>query len=358
MKTKKISLFWIILLAITVLFFIFVEVGKFFLRDLLEEYEDSQYKYVAEDFFQSNFLFGDGSTFAQMFEDQISEFETQTRAAAYFEELTSGKDFTMQSVSTGLDDHIQYTVRLGDTRFASFSIVKTGEKTKHGFDLYTLSDLRLDDALLTGCSVRVPAQYKVCINGNTATKDYCNGDRIETASQEFMPDGTDGVIYTTYTFERLCGEPQLSVKDTAGREAPLAFEEKEDVYISGLIYDDVLAAEYSEYVMAAAKAYAAYMQNDTSFAQIKKYFDPESALYTNIRTAETGWVIDHNSYTFEDVSTSEFYAYSEDVFSCRVTLTHVLKYRGLNDYRDYMDMTFYLRRVDGTYLIYNTSNNQ
>lgn len=358
MKTKKISLFWTILLAVTVLVFILVEVGKFFLRDVLEEYEDSQYKYVAEDFFQSNFVSGDGASLAQLFEDQISKFETQTRAAAYFTELTSGKEFTMLSVSTGLNDHIQYIVRLGDTRFASFLIVKSGEKTEHGFDLYSLSDLKLDAALLHSYSIRIPASYTVSVNGIEASEEYCEGDRIETDSVKFMPEGTEGVVYTTYTFENLCGVPLFAVKNAAGNEAQIVLEEKEDVYVAGLIYDDALAANYGEYVAAAAKAYATYMQNDTSFAQIKKYFDPESALYTNIRTAETGWVIDHNSYSFEDVTVSEFYAYSENVFSCRVTLTQVLKYTGLKDYRDYMDMTFYLRLVDGTYLIYNTFNNK
>jgi len=79
-------------------------------------------------------------------------------------------------------------------------------------------------------------------------------------------------------------------------------------------------------------------------------------LYVNLRTSETYFVIDHSSYAFEDVKTSEFYAYDENTFSCRVSFTHVLKRYGSKDYRDYIDMTLYLHRIGDTYRIYDRYN--
>lgn len=68
------------------------------------------------------------------------------------------------------------------------------------------------------------------------------------------------------------------------------------------------------------------------------------------------FVIDHNGYRFDDVFVGEFYGYSDDVFSCRVSFTHVLT-AGAQEYKDYFDSTIFFRRVDGTFKICGMINN-
>ena len=241
--------------------------------------------------------------------------------------------------------------------FASFALQKSGEITEHGFALYELSDATLNTTMLFSRSIELPLGYSLKVNGIEADIKYCLQDRIETDSKAFMPEGVDGILYTTYSFDLLCAEPNFEVTAPNGSVCEVTRGE-DGVYRANIVYDDALKAEFSEHVIAATEAYACYLQKDASFWKVGNYLDPTSKLYENIRTSPNWMVISHNSYAFEDAETSEFFAYSDDVFSCRVTLTHVLKYKGLNDYRDYIDITWYLRKVDGKYLIYNSFNHQ
>ena len=358
MKKIKISPFYIVLLVFIALVLIATEIGKDKLRDLLAEYEGAQYKYVAEELLETKLRAGDGEALADFFADSFSEYETKENAAAYLSSLTEGKELSLQSLSSGLDDTVLYTVKCDGKKFATLELKKSGETTKHGIELYALDSVSLNPKLLGSYSVQLPKNYLLTVNGAPADAKYALGDDVPTASQDFMTEGVSGIVYTTYTFDRLCAAPTFTVRDADGRESAVRYDGDKDVYVADILYDDALASEYADYSIEAAKAYATYMQNDASFAQIKKYFDPSSELYGNLRTSQTMWVIDHNSYEFKDVEASEFYAYSDEVFSCRVKLTHVLKYRGLKDYNDYVDMTFYFRLVDGKYLIYNSFNNK
>ena len=356
MKSRKFPAFYICLLILILAVIILTEFGKFVLKDVLKEYEDSQPKYVAEDFLKSNFSGSVGKACAKLFAAQVSEYETEESIAAYFDEITAGKEFSLQSVSTGIGTDLQYVVKCDNKKFATFSVVKSGETTAHGFDLYRLSAPLLNEKLLSTFSIQIPVGYSLTVNGLTADEKYCLGDRIETESQAFMPDGVDGVLYTTYAFSKLCSVPYFEV--TAPNGAVCEITQSEDgVYLADIVYDQTLADAYADYVIEATKAYACYLQKDAAFSKVSKYMDPSSQLYANIKSSPNWMVIDHKSYAFEDIQTSEFYAYSDDVFSCRVTLTHVLKYPGLEDYRDALDITWYLRNVNGQYLIYNSFTN-
>lgn len=115
-------------------------------------------------------------------------------------------------------------------------------------------------------------------------------------------------------------------------------------------------AEHKDYVLKAAEEYSKYMENDSWWGGISQYFDPSSEIYESARTSLTMFVIDHNGYRFDDVFVGEFYGYSDDVFSCRVSFTHVLT-AGAQEYKDYFDSTIFFRRVDGTFKICGMINN-
>lgn len=358
MKKIKISPFYIVLLVFISLVLIATEFGKGALRDLLSEYENAQYKYVAEELLETKLRSGDGEALADFFADSFSEYESKENKAEYLHSLTDGMPIELQSLSSGLDDAVLYAVKCDKKRIATLELKKSGDTTEHGIELYALNTANLNPKLLGSFSIQIPKGYLLSVNGISADEKYCLGDDVPTASQNFMPEEVNGIIYTTYTFDRMCAAPVFSVQNAVGRDSAVRYDADKGVYTADIIYDDALAEIHTDYAIEAAKAYAAYMQNDAYFGQIKKYFDPSSELYNNLRTSQTMWVIDHNSYEFKDVEASEFYSYSDDVFSCRVKLTHVLKYRGLNDYNDYMDMTFYFRLVGDKYLIYNSFNNK
>lgn len=356
MKAKKIPVFYIFLLVLVVLTLIITECGKSYLTDVLEEYENSQYKYVAEEVLESYFNSGDREALYKLFDSQISEMETPERVKAYFDELTDGKAFSLQSISTGLDKKIEYVVKCDDKRFATLTLDKSGEKTEKGFDLYELKSAKLNEKLFVSRSVLIPMGFSVKVNGIDAGVEYTKGDIITTALGDEIPGNLVGIEYITYSFDNLLSEPLFEVYSPLGNPAEVTLLES-GIYCAEMVFDETISPELAEYVIEATKAYACYLQKDAVFGKVAKYLDTSSKLYQSIRTSPNWMVIDHNSYDFEDAAVSEYYRYNDNAFACRVTLTHVLKYRGLQDYRDYIDITWYLTESDGKYLIYDSFNN-
>ena len=356
MKAKRFPVFYIFLLVLVVLTLILTECGKSYLRDVLKEYEDSQYKYVAEEILESHFNSGDVAALYQLFDSQISEMETPEGVAEYFARLTGEGGFSLQSTSTGLDEKIEYAVKCDGKRFATLTLDKSGAKTENGFALYELKDAKLNEKLFITRTVIIPVGYSLTVNGMAADEKYSGGDVITSALGDDLPGDLLGISYTTYTFENLLSEPIFTVTSPLGTSSPVTLLEG-GVYFANVVFDTQIPTDLAEYVIDATEAYACYLQKDAVFGKVAKYLDPDTELYNSIRTSPNWMVISHNSYSFEDAEVTEYYEYNDVSFACRVTLTHVLKYKGLADYRDYIDITWYLTKKDGKYLIYDSFNN-
>lgn len=356
MKTKRFPLFYIFLLLLVVIVLIGTEIGKSYLTKVLTAYEDSQYKYVAEDFLDTHFVPGDGKALAKLFATQISEMETSEGVAKAFSELTKGKTFSLQSVSTGLTDKIEYVVKCDDKRFASLTLQKSEETDDFGFTLYEVADCVLNEKLFFSRTLLAPVGYTVQVNGNFAGDDYRSDEIIHTTYGDSIPGDVLGIPYAAYTFDSLLSEPVFSALSPVGTIAEVILLASGE-YCAETVFDTVMPTDLQAYVIEATQAYACYLQKDATFGTVAKYLDKDSQLYENIRTSPNWMVIDHNSYDFADAEVSEYYVYNDTAFSCRVTLTHILKYRGLADYRDYIDITWYFSKKDGKYLIYDSFNN-
>ena len=99
------------------------------------------------------------------------------------------------------------------------------------------------------------------------------------------------------------------------------------------------------------------MTRDAYAGTLNLYFDQTSAIYKKIRTSETWWFADHIGYEFKDVELSEYYAYSEDTFSCRYKCTHIIRRTSAEIYEFPIDITFYFREVGDDTLVYDLISN-
>ena len=262
-------------------------------------------------------------------------------------------------VSSTDRDSYKYIVKAGDTKFASF-ILSEDTEASGKFTRYKAGDFEVYTDSKAKVNIEAPEGYKVLLNGTELGSEYIKESGIEDESCNHMPEGVRGLHYDRYYVSGLMGEPKISVKSPDGTDAELS--EDKGIYRALPVNDTELQKEHSDYILEACKKYAVYMQYDSTvavmgFNQIKGYFDPSSELYEDIRTVENMFVIEYTSYEFEDEKTGEFIKYDYDTFSCRVSFTHILHRKGNDDYRDQLDLTLYLRNVDGEYLIYDMSQN-
>lgn len=352
-KKKKIPVFYITLAAVVIVFVVILQIFLGIVREYLADYESSLPQYEAEKVFQKYYADGNYLDLVQASNESVTVFESPLVIAQYLAEYTTGKTLSYSSISTGLDTDIKYIVKADNVKISSFTLRHSGQKSAKGFDLYEVTAFEIFSAGNQSVRITVPVGDMVYINDVPVSDDFLTGNTTNHISCEHMPAGVSGIVYNEYLIEGLYAVPDsIRVLTADQMEVPVT-EIESGVYHADIQYSEALQAEFSDYVIEAAQTLAAYMQNDSWFGNISPYIDPESELYTNIRTSETYWVIDHNSYSFENVRTSEFYAYDENTFSCRVGFTHVLHRNYSQDYKDYLDMTFYLRKIGDKFLIYD-----
>ncbi len=355
-KRKRLPIFYAVYFICVVLAVTAIHIALGVVETYLQDYESARPQYEAERVFAEYYDSGDFYKLVDKCDVSLPPYETTDALCRYLSAFTEGKTVTFSAITTGLDTSVRYIVKADDIKFSAFTLQESEKTTEKGFTLYEVTDFELYCSPNESVFVTAPRGYTVLVNGVALDASSLSGVETKDRSCNFMPDDVEGIVFVEYEAAGLYLPPNsVSVQTPDGRACPV--EARPDgTWHADVLYSDALAAEHSDYVIEAAKAISKYMQNDAMFRTPAVYLDPQSELYSNLRTSETYFVIRHDSYDFEDVRTSEFYQYDENTFSCRISFTHVLKRTANDDYRDYIDITYFFRRVDDKFLIYDRYN--
>ncbi len=356
--------FWTLLLLFVAASLAAMAWGLAKLRPILAAYEESQPKYYAEDIFNAHFLDPDFAALVAQagIPDNVSPLENAESFAAELEERHGDKPMTYASTTAGSDGSLRYLVKAGDEKIGIFSMreVKGDPDDILDFSSWELSDVELYIRPEESIKITVQTGSEVYVNGRLLDDSYLTETGIKTDTCDHMPknrEGVEGITFCTYEASALLRAPEIAVKTPQGKDAPLTLDEETGAWTAEIVYDDALAAAQSAQIIKVAQNYAAFVMRDAYFASFSGYFDKTTDLYQTIREVPTSFVWAHNGFEFRDVSATEFYAYADDVFSCRVRFVHVLHRNNSEDYTEQFDVTFYLHRVDGEFLIYDMVNN-
>lgn len=357
MKRKELSLYSKIYISVVTFFVVLLIVAAAVLWSLLDAYEKTRPKHAAAKVFNDYFVSADLGALLATYLPERLEFESRESINSGFSKGYDTSKLNYFSVSSGDDGSEKYVVSLDNLRIAYFTLSPTGKSAGFGFKHCVLSDVEFFLADHSDITVKVPKGNTLRINGIDVAERYISNADIKSASCQYMPEGVSGIMYDEYTVSGLLFEPVITVVAENGTELPVSYNEAEHSYTVPIVYNDELAAEQTDYIIKAAREYTKYLSNDAGFGAISVYLDRSSDIYNRVRSIEVNWVRDHNGYKISDETATEFYKYAEGVFSCRVTLKETLSRPGYSDHVEYIDVTFYLRRVDGKYLIYEIVNN-
>lgn len=347
MRIKKLPLFYKIFFAVLLVLTAAAAVGIWVLNGILADYEAVQPKHVADGIFQKYYVSRDFESLAKKCAAG-NAFEPSAEVAKYLHEKYDGAEMTCTSGKSD-DGRPTYIVKVGDYKISSFSLKESAEKTKRGWTQYEEGDFVIYYDT-ESVSVTAPEGYSVYVNSVLLDESYVAEEGLPGEGDELLPDGVEGVRYTRFCVDGLINEPEIKVESPRGEACEAAYSEEEKTYLAKPVFDAELEKEYRDYVLKAAQEYSKYMESDSWWGAVAPYFDPESDVYESARTSLTMFVIDHDGYRFDDVFVGEFYGYSGEVFSCRVSFTHVLT-AGAQEYKDYFDSTLFFRLVDGTWRI-------
>ena len=92
------------------------------------------------------------------------------------------------------------------------------------------------------------------------------------------------------------------------------------------------------------------------FSSIGAYLDRNAAIYQSVKSVDVAWVRPH-TYKITEQKAEEFYKYADGVYSCHVSLKLTMMQSGQPDFDEFIDLTLYLHKVNGKYLIYELKLN-
>lgn len=354
---KKLSSFFKIYIGVVAGLVALLVVAAVVLWTVLDAYETTRPKHVAEEVFNKYFLNSDIAGLMSAADPDSEGFESAETINSAAKELIDTEKLKYFAVTSDDKNSAKYAVTEDNNRIAYFTVRKTDKKGKYGFEFYELSDAEIFFAPYGSVTVRVPDNYTLFVNDVPVGDKYVTASGIEGDSCKYMPEGVEGVKYKEYKLSGLFSEPTLKVMSQDQQEVAVTLDKTNNIYTAALAYDSELETEMKDYIIKAASVYTAYMSNDAKFTAVSKYLDRSAEIYDRVRKSEVYWVRDHNGYKISNEKASEFYKYADGVFSCRVTLKETLTRPGYPNHTENIDIVLYCRKVDGKTLIYDIVTN-
>lgn len=198
--------------------------------------------------------------------------------------------------------------------------------------------------------------HTVTVNGEALTQEHIIR-KVSTKAEEYLPDGVDGYGLVEYRVEGLKAEPEVAITDKAGAAVEMEYSAETKTYTQVMAEAPTISSADAEYqaVLGAAKVWTEYMIKGGT-AGLKKYYNTNSQAYKDIVEGEK-FRQDYKSYSFHPEEITEYYRYSDTMFSAKIKLdcTVIRKADGYNKLFT-VDSTYIFEYTGGKWMVYDLLN--
>ena len=347
-------LFYAVYFAFILLFFIGIACVMDPLKDWLIQYEAGQPSYQRDKVFSQLFDEPDWKNIYKLAKCEDTEFVNADAYAAYMTQKVGDQKLICLETSAGLSGDKKYLVKLGDEKIASFTLTGGTEEAAEISDWH----LGVVEVFFTAnetVTVEKLPGYTVYVNGIALDATHTIRD-VSTLAENYLPEGVHGFRLTQQQATGLLAAPSIQLKNEAGDEITLTQDPETGIYTVPTA-THTATQEEKDLANTATQTYAKYMIGKSTLGEVKKLYNPESQFYKTISRSEVGWVQSGASYDFTEPVYSDFYRYSEDIFSIRIDMT-LQQTRFDGSVKDYsLDNTlFFQRNASGQWIVMEATN--
>lgn len=332
-KSKFYKIYFTVIAAFVLLLAAFLV----FLCSWLGSYEKAQPETIVNSIIENNIKTGDFYGIKDIASLKISPYETKENVNQILSELVGSKAITAASSASRIEgSDVAYTIKADDSKVLTVYFKKT-DASSSLLAKYEIVSATLDESLYKSVTVTMPENCEIKVNGRILDKGDIKVTKLPEIPEKYKSDDLKGGSSATLK-NLLSDNPAINAfKDGT----PLTVTKNATQYTVAENIDNALQEKLSTFAVDASKTYSAYMQEDATLGAVKKYFATDTDFYTNIRTSLVIFALDHDGFDFEDVKVHSVQKYSENLYSCRVSLTQVLK-RGSSKYKDYYDKNVFI----------------
>ena len=330
------------------------------LHNWLVKLEASQPDHQCQQVFNILFANPDWAVLYDLAKVEDTDFEGQDDYVRYMEakvQQAKNPELTYHETSAGLSGDRKYIVKLDDEKVATFTLYSTVNAATE-LDEWNLGTVELFFERTESVTVERLPGYTVFVN-NIALSDSYTVRNIYTRAEDYLPEGVHGYCLQQQHVTGLLMHPEsVEVIDGNGNNIPLIYDAQSNTYLMDLPEPAEMTQEEKQIVLEAAKANALFAIRAIKTGDLRKYFDPNTKIYEDICNTPT-FIQSYASYSFDEsaFSVSEFYRYTDSLFSARVTLKlDVVRNNGTVKNLE-MNTTYLLtKNAMGTYLVTNITN--
>ena len=347
-------IFYTLYFMFILVFFVATFFGLQWLQGWLADYQAAQPTTKSQEVFDQLFSHPDWGALYDAAGIEDTPYEGKEQFVSYMENKVGDATLTFKETSAGLSGDKKYFVLLGDEKIASFTL--SGQ---------TAAITDIPDWELGGVELffdRSETFYIQNVDGHTVE---VNGVPLDdshviqiatTAAAERLPIGVTGTSTCTQEISDLMAVPTVTIFDKSGKSMEISYDAETHTFTEQTEANTISDSE-REAALNAAKTNCLFMIEKASKADIAKYFDTSSDVYSVIVNLGNLWVQDNNGYRFTKEEVSDYARYSDDLFSAHVVLNlNVTRKDGTTKDFGY-DQTLFFRKQDtGKWLVYDATN--
>ena len=347
-------IFYTLYFMFILVFFVATFFGLQWLQGWLADYQAAQPTTKSQEVFDQLFSHPDWGALYDAAGIEDTPYEGKEQFVSYMENKVGDATLTFKETSAGLSGDKKYFVLLGDEKIASFTL--SGQ---------TAAITDIPDWELGGVELffdRSETFYIQNVDGHTVE---VNGVPLDdshviqiatTAAAERLPIGVTGTSTCTQEISDLMAVPTVTIFDKSGKSMEVSYDAETHTFTEQTEANTISDSE-REAALNAAKTNCLFMIEKASKADIAKYFDTSSDVYSVIVNLGKLWVQDNNGYRFTKEEVSDYARYSDDLFSAHVVLNlNVTRKDGTTKDFGY-DQTLFFRKQDtGKWLVYDATN--
>lgn len=339
MKTK--SKFYKIYFSVVAVFLVLIAALLLFLGIWLKNFEAQQPETMVNTIIENYLKSNDFYSIKDLTNLSVSPYESKENINKVVAEAVKNKKITYSSTASRIEGcDVAYTIKADNKKIINVYFKKTANSSSM-FTTYEMMSAAFDTSLYKSVTITMPEKCEIKINGVPLGKE-----KIKTLSLPEIPKNynsenlkTDSLV----TINNLLSEEPLVEATQNG--VKLEVFKKDTQYRVADYIDDNLSDRLSSFATQASKTYSSYMQLDAKLTDVNKFFATDTDFYTNLKTSLVIFALEHESFDFEDVKVHSIHKFSENLYSCHVSLTQVLVRHG-NNYRDYYNKNVFIY-VDG-----------
>ncbi len=354
------------------LFFVAVFFGLQRLQDFLVEYEGAQPTAKSAEVFQQLFDDPDWGALYDAAGIADTQYEGKEAFVSYMTDLVGDQELSYQLTSTGMSDDVKYFVKLGDKRLAYFTL--TGGEKNTSFNFYELfeylatpgssseiAEWRLGEVNLfyeraNGYRIQTVDGHVPYVNGIALTDDHIiQMSAMQTDGSGFVPSGFSTSRSSVYEITNLIAEPTIVVKDSAGNEMEVVYDEASNMYVEQFEAISI-SEEEKNLALEALKVYAKYGIREASGAELAKYFDSTGSAYKSIIQTDLNWTKGNNGISFDNDTVSNYCRYGDDMFSVYVTTELTIKLTDGGTQNKAINSTLLFNKQGGSWKVTKMTN--